>query len=211
MNEDSAGDKDANNRTLVQKIPWALIWFRALAGLSPWICALFGWSMWIAAVLIPLALLSDIFDGVIARAQGVATELLRRADGWSDLTFVLSFTAYVIIMRWEVLAPLFPWIAAVGVYKAIGTAHDFMRYGRGAAFHFWSAKLWALPYYALLFELVIGREQLWFFWPTIIMGFIAITEEFVAVRLIPVWMHDQPNVVSAVKAYREMVDNAKRK
>lgn len=173
-----------------------------MCGLAPWLCHSLGWSMWIPACLIPIALLSDIFDGILARRWGVVSVLMRRADGWADLAFVLSYTAFVLIFRYEVLAPVLWAIIAIGVYKGISTAHDFMRYGRGAAFHFWSAKLWALPYYAVLFELLVGHEDLWFFWPTIGMGVIAITEEFIAVRLIPVWMQDQPNVFAAFKKYR---------
>lgn len=158
--------------------------------------------MWVAAVLIPIALLSDIFDGILARRWGVVSVLLRRADGWADLVFVLSYTAFVLVFRFDMLAPVIWAIVAIGVYKGISTAHDFLRYGRGASFHFGSAKLWALPYYAVLFELLIGHEPLWFFWPTIVMGIIAITEEFIAVRLIPVWMQDQSNIFAALKAFR---------
>lgn len=121
---------------------------------------------------------------------------------------MLSCTAFVLIFRFELLVPVIWAIVAIGIYKGISTAHDFMRYGRGAAFHFWSAKLWALPYYAVLFELLIGHEPLWFFWPTIVMSVIAITEELVAVRLIPVWMRDQPNIFAALKAYREHSESA---
>ena len=189
---------------LKSKIPWAFVWFRGLCGLAPWVFQLNGWSMWIPALLIPLALLSDIYDGILARRWNVVSVLLRRADGWADLIFVLSYTAYVLIFRFDLLAPVLWTIVAIGVYKAVSTAHDFMRYGRGAAFHFWSAKLWALPYYAVLFELLIGHEHLWFFWPTILMGIVAITEGFIAVRLIPVWMHDQPNIFAALRAYKAM-------
>ena len=189
-------------QSLKPVIPWAFVWFRGLCGLAPWLCYLFGWSMWVPAMLIPAALLSDIYDGILARRWNVVSVLLRRADGWADLVFVLSYTAFALIFRSEMLAPYLWAIIALGLCKGASTAHDFMRYGRGAAFHFWSAKLWALPYYAVLFELLIGHEPLWFFWPTIVMGMVAISEEFIAVRLIPVWMQDQPNVFAAVKAYR---------
>lgn len=186
----------------VARLPWFLIWFRAACALAPWLCAATGLPMAIAAILIPLALISDIFDGIIARRHGVATVLLRRADGWADLAFVLSCTLFCLIFRQALLGPYMPAIIGLALYKGISTAHDFLRYGRGAAFHFWSAKLWAIPYYALLFELLIGHQPLWMIWPTIIMGVIAITEEFVAVRLIPVWMHDQPHIFAAISAWR---------
>lgn len=159
--------------------------------------------MEIAAILIPLALASDIFDGVIARANNAASELLRRADGWADLCFVLSYTAFCLMLRQDMLGVYMPAIIGLALYKGLSTIQDFMRYGRGAAFHFWSAKLWAIPYYGLLYELIVGHEPLLMIWPTVIMGFIAVTEEFIAVRIIPVWMHDQPHILAAVRAWRD--------
>jgi len=188
---------------IVQTIPWMLIWFRALAGASPWICHILGLPMAIAAWLIPLALLSDIYDGILARRMGVATELLRRADGWADLIFVLSYLFFALIFRQDLLAPYMPWVIGLGIYKIISTAHDFYRYGRGSAFHFWSSKLWAIPFYGLLFELIIRHDSLWMFWPTFIMGVVAITENFIAVELVPEWMLDQPHIFAARKAYKE--------
>ena len=52
--------------------------------------------------------------------------------------------------------------------------------------------------------ITIGHAPLWFFWPTIFMGLIATTEGFIAVRLIPVWMQDQPNIFAALRAYRAL-------
>jgi len=182
---------------------WSLTVFRAVAGTAPWVALALHAPIWIPAALIPLALASDIFDGILARRWGIASTRLRRADGWADLCFVLSYTAFCLLFRQETLAPYAMPIAGLALLKLAATTQDFLRYGRGAAFHFWSAKLWALPYYALLFELIADTGTAWFFWPTFIMGLIAIAEEMVAVRLIPVWMHDQPHILAALRAARK--------
>ncbi|MBA3068851.1 MAG: hypothetical protein FP825_10250 [Hyphomonas sp.] len=187
---------------LQKQIVWGLTLFRAGAGVVPWVLAWSGGLTWIAAALILPALLSDIFDGILARRWGLASTLLRRADGWADLCFVLSYTAFCLVFRWPQLQPFALPVLVLGGFKLASTAQDFLRYGRGAAFHFWSAKLWALPYYALLFELVADLGTVWFFWPTFVMGLVAITEEMVAVLLIPVWLHDQPHILAALKTAR---------
>ncbi len=188
---------------LLDRLPWALILFRAAVAPAPWLAWLIGSGELIAAALIPLALLSDVFDGIIARRRGVATELLRRADGWADLAFVLSYAAYALVRHGEALEGWWVWIAALGAYQLAATAHDFLRYGRGACFHFYSAKLWAIPFYGVLFQLTAGFEP-WLIGPTIVMGFISLTERIVAVRLIPVWLQDQPHVFAALKTYEAM-------
>jgi len=192
-----------------KKVVWGLTLFRAAAGIVPWVMALSGGPAWIAAALILPALLSDIFDGILARRWGLASTLLRRADGWADLCFVLSHTAFCLVFHWPLLQPLALPILLLGSFKLASTVQDFARYGRGAAFHFWSAKLWALPYYALLFELVANLGTVWFFWPTFVMGIVAITEEMVAVRLIPVWLQDQPHIFAALRtAQRQRTSQA---
>ena len=188
---------------LLDRLPWLLVLFRAACAPAPWLAWLFGAAELIVAALIPLALLSDVFDGIVARRRGVATELLRRADGWADLAFVLSYTGYVLLRHGEALDGWWPWIAALGGYQLLATAQDFLRYGRGACFHFNSSKLWAIPFYGVLFQLVAGLQP-WLIGPTIVMGFITLTERIIAVRLIPVWLQDQPHIFAALKTYREM-------
>ena len=40
-----------------------------------------------------LAILSDIFDGIIARRLGVSTPQLRQADSWADIWLFFLFSA----------------------------------------------------------------------------------------------------------------------
>ncbi len=187
----------------LDRLPWILVLFRALCAPAPWIAWALGAGEMIAAALIPLALVSDIFDGIIARQRGVSTVLLRRADGWADLTFLLSYIGFVLLVHGDALAGWWGWIAAIAVYQGLATAQDFLRYGRGSCFHFWSAKLWALPFYGVLFQLIAGFEP-WLIGPTIVLGFIHLTEKVIAVRLIPVWLQDQPHIFAALHTYRSM-------
>lgn len=178
---------------VLDRLPWLLVLFRAACAPAPWLAWLFGAGELIAAALIPLALLSDVFDGIVARRRGLATELLRRADGWADLAFVLSYTGNALLRHGE----------ALGGYQLLATAQDFARYGRGACFHFYSSKLWAIPFYGVLFQLTAGLQP-WLIGPTIVMGFITLTERIIAVRLIPIWLQDQPHIFAALRSYQEM-------
>ncbi|HEY8616834.1 CDP-alcohol phosphatidyltransferase family protein [Phenylobacterium sp.] len=71
----------------VQAVPRLLIWFRLAAGLAMLaLAAAFDHEARAAAVvLLGLGVLSDIFDGVIARRLGVATAELRTFDSRTDL------------------------------------------------------------------------------------------------------------------------------
>ncbi|MGJ3231545.1 MAG: CDP-alcohol phosphatidyltransferase family protein [Oceanicaulis sp.] len=192
---------------LLDRLPWLLVLFRAACAPAPWVAWLFGAGELIVALLIPLALLSDVFDGIVARRRGVATVLLRRADGWADLAFVLSYSAYALLRHGEALDGWWWGIAALAAFQLLATVQDFLRYGRGAAYHFYTAKLWAIPFYGVLFQLTAGFEP-WLIGPTLAMGYISLTEHVLATRLIPVWLVDQPHIVAALKTYRAMRDGA---
>ncbi|MEM1381623.1 MAG: CDP-alcohol phosphatidyltransferase family protein [Pseudomonadota bacterium] len=195
--------------TPIARVPWALIWFRAGAAFLPWICSAFGWPMEVALYAIPLALLSDIFDGKIARRYGTVTVLLRRADGWADNAFTLSYTAFVLIARWEVLEPYLGWIIALGLFRAARAGLDFWKYGRGSAYHLYAAKAWGLAYYTFL-ALVLAEGPFDFaMLAVLVLGFVNTTEGIVATLMTPVWIIDAPHVFAAIKKGRQAVQNTK--
>ena len=191
---------------LLDKTPWALTAFRAACAPAPWLLLMAGAPAWIAAALIPLALASDVFDGVIARARGVATVLLRRADGWADLAFTLSYAAFALSHHGDALAPHWPGLALLGALQGLAAIQDFARYGRGACYHFVSAKLWALPFYGLLAQLLLGQAPV-LIWPMLALGLYASLERLIATRLIPIWLQDQPHLLAALHTYWRRAEN----
>ncbi len=71
-------------------------------------------SRFLILALMYFGLLTDIFDGIIARKVGVSSEKLRRLDSQTDLVFWLSlgFAAYflnseLIIKEWKGVALIF--------------------------------------------------------------------------------------------------------
>ena len=160
---------------------------------------LLGAPLAMAAALVPLALLSDIFDGKIARAQGTVTELLRRADGWADNAFTLSYSLFVLIFYWQVLAPYAPAIAALGGLRGARAVLDFIRYGRGSAYHLYSAKAWGLSFYLVLFLILTGGPLGAAMTVMIVLGLINTVEGMIATALIPHWIYDAPHLVAALR------------
>ena len=183
-------------------IPWALIWFRACAAFVPWFGAVFSAPEVIAASIVPLALLSDILDGKIARAQGSVTELLRRADGWADHLFVVSYTVYVAVFHFHTLAPWAGLILVLVVVRIGRAVLDFWKYGRGSAYHFYSAKAWGLAYYSLLFLILMGWPTEMAMVATLTLGFVNTVEGIIATLYIERWIYDAPHVVAAIKKGR---------
>ncbi|MEO5499943.1 MAG: CDP-alcohol phosphatidyltransferase family protein [Ginsengibacter sp.] len=75
------------------KIPIALIIFRFIIGLAVIVLSAIQISNYIqiAILFFTIGLLTDIFDGIIARQLNVSTQRLRRLDSSVDQVFFISF------------------------------------------------------------------------------------------------------------------------
>ena len=91
----------------MRRAPWILVIFRLLAAPGLIALALSGLSSGVAAaLLLSLAVLSDIFDGVIARRMKVVTPALRTWDSRADVVFWLGATAALLLMHPALLPSL---------------------------------------------------------------------------------------------------------
>lgn len=93
--------------------------------------------------LVLVAFASDYFDGVIARALGVATRALRQADSAVDTCFYLALAGATWQLHGEVLARHVPALAACLGTLGAWYVLDLVRWHAVAGFHAWSAKLFA--------------------------------------------------------------------
>jgi phosphatidylglycerophosphate synthase len=149
-------------------------------------------SRWLAGVL-TLGLLTDIFDGVIARRLGVATDRLRRYDSFADTVFYLA----VLVGAWR----LFPdvilahavGIGLVAAMEAGRFVFDYLKFRREASYHFYSAKLWGLSLF-IGFFLLFAFSNSGGLWLAIAFGLIPQVEGFAASLITPVWVRDVPSV-----------------
>ena len=90
----------------------ALITLRFLLGPMLILDALDGRTgIWFGVGLV-VALLSDVFDGVVARRLGVATPRLREADSWVDGWFCSCVVVCLFLARRHAVAAFWPWMLA---------------------------------------------------------------------------------------------------
>ncbi|HOY97688.1 MAG TPA: CDP-alcohol phosphatidyltransferase family protein, partial [Catalimonadaceae bacterium] len=76
------------------KLPIALIYSRLVLGILVMVLSLNHVEHYrvMAIVILTTGLLTDIFDGIIARRLNVSTQTLRRLDSTVDQVFFVSFT-----------------------------------------------------------------------------------------------------------------------
>jgi phosphatidylglycerophosphate synthase len=128
----------------VRRVPWSLVILRAGAALALAIGLVAGGlgDRRVLALFV-IAFVSDYFDGVIARAYGVATRRLRQADSLVDTLFYLMLAAVTYRLHPDVIRRHTTAIGICVGTLAVWTLLDLLRWRAAAGFHAFSAKLFA--------------------------------------------------------------------
>jgi phosphatidylglycerophosphate synthase len=154
-----------------------------------------------AACLIA-ALLSDIFDGVIARRLGVATPGLRRLDSIADTLFYAACIGALWLLYPRTLAAhATPLLVLLGL-ELLRYGFDLLKFGREASYHMWSSKLWGLLLFLAFFSLlVLGRDS-WLVDAAIVVGIVADLEGLMISWVLPHWRTDVASLLHASRIKR---------
>jgi len=183
---------------MAKHIPAALIAFRAL---MIFVVPVLGWYRHgtLLALVILLATLSDIFDGIIARRLGVSTTNLRKADSTVDLIFWLaSMTALNFLRPDDVMRNfIIVWYAIAA--EIIEQLICILRFRRMTATHARSAKFMGLCLLVGMIVLALGGSSMLAFWIIGIGITVSVFDGCAIVVLLPYWEADVP---SAWEAWR---------
>ena len=125
-------------------VPFSLVGLRLVLGPVLLFGAAHAWTGAALVSILSVGVLSDIFDGVIARRLGVATPVLRQADSAVDIVFWLCVLGAAqertggLIMRYGLL------ISILFFFEVMCQLLSFARFRRPPATHTFAAKLWGL-------------------------------------------------------------------
>lgn len=128
----------------LRRIPLALVALRLVLAPTILLIAFIEPNAAAFGTCLVLAFLSDYFDGAIARRLGVATEFLRRADSVADSAFYLCTAAAIALTAPEVLVRHWAALAVLFLLEVTRYVVDFRKFGKEAAYHMWSSKLWGV-------------------------------------------------------------------
>lgn len=180
----------------MRRLPWALVIFRLVATPVLVLLGLMGPAQGpAAAALLSLAVLSDIFDGVIARRMKVATPALRTWDSRADVIFWLGATAALLLMHPSLLAPLASPALVLASLEAANHVFSFVKFRREASPHHWLSKLFCLALWALFAQLFLTGRADWLLWATFGLGVISQIEAFAITLRLKAWRCDVPTVL----------------
>ena len=178
--------------------PQLLIAFRAACAPAIFVLACFRFDGLLLAGVLFAALVSDIFDGVLARRAGTATPALRRADTIVDTIFYLAAGIALYVKIPDVYDNLWWSLLALCVIHLSRTTLELTKYGRIAAYHMWSSKVLGLLLAGALGVAFVTEQPpmllAWAVW-------LAIANElegFAASAILPAWRNDVPSLWHAL-------------
>ena len=144
-----------------------------------------------------IAVLSDIFDGIIARRLKVSTVQLRQADSWADICLYLS----VAISAWLVYPQVIinfrlPLLSVIAI-QLILFAISLIKFQKFPSFHTYTAKAWGLTLLVATVGL-FGFSYANTLWLPIIFCWINSLEEIAMTLILPIWQCDVLSIFHAV-------------
>ena len=191
-------------------LPYVLILLRALSAVFIPICAValtHPGSLIVALVWI--GLVSDIFDGIIARGMGIATARLRQLDSQVDAVFWLAILITALALHFEGMAQHLGWVAGLVVVEAVIYAVNFARFGRAGSTHAYSAKLFGLFLLAAFSEVFLTGFAGGWFQAMLVVGTVAQLEGLAIALALPSWRHDVKSIFFVWLARRDESLSAK--
>ena len=182
------------------KIPLILIYSRIIFAALIILLAVFKIEYFrgIIITLIVLGLLSDIFDGIIARKLNISTQKLRRLDSSVDQVFWVA-----ILVSAYIVSPLFfrtnlVLIMIVVLLEAACYAISFIKFKKEVATHAIASKIWTLVLFATLLQVIAAGNSIVLFYICFSLGVITRLEIILILFILKDWTNDVPTVYHAV-------------
>ncbi len=182
----------------MKNIPFLLIYSRILFGIIIGILAFYkieNYSIWIV-ILMSLGLITDIFDGIIARKLNVSTEKLRIWDSNVDQFFWLIVIGSIFYLNIDFIKENILWIAIIVSLEILCYLVSYFKFKKSIATHSILAKFWTLALLGFLIDLVLNETSYILFMICVILGIISRIEIILIILKLKNWTTDVPSIFS---------------
>jgi phosphatidylglycerophosphate synthase len=189
-----------------QHIPWAMAAARAALGPVLIAGAACFWNGFALAGVVVAALLSDIYDGVLARRWGSDTAGVRLFDSMADTIFYLCTAAALWIGQPQMWRSNRGLLWALLGLEAARFAFDFVKFGKPASYHSYLAKTWGLVMaIAVVGVFAFGRRNV-LVPAALVLGILCDAEGLAMSLVLPAWRRDVKTLRAAWRVRMQIFD-----
>ena len=184
----------------MNQLPKALIYSRLLIGILIFLMSAIHIPNYriYAVLLFSTGLLTDIFDGIIARYLNVSTQHLRRLDSTVDMLFfvLVAFATFI-------ASPMFfigHYMEVIILFSLEGLTYliCFLKFRKEVATHSIASKIWALILFATLIQVMMTENSSVLFQVCFYIGIITRIEIIAIILLLRTWINDVPGIYQAI-------------
>lgn len=188
------------NQKWIEKTPFALIYLRLILGLMIIPMSYFKVENYvvIAIIFLSIGLLSDVFDGIIARKLNISTVKLRRLDSTIDVVFFLSFAVATYLQYPNYFALRSTELIVIAGMEALTYLVCFLKFKKEVATHSIGAKIWTILMFATLVEIILTCHSSILFYLFFIVGIITRLEIIAIILILKEWTNDVPSIFDAI-------------
>lgn len=188
-------------------LPYALIYSRIFLGLIIILIAfkqVNHHATWIVGIMI-FALLTDVFDGIIARKIGLNAEKIRTHDSNVDVIFWILTLFSIFYLNATFLMENIVLISIVVGLELCTYIVGFFKFKRTVATHSLMAKAWTISLLIFLIDLTLTSSANISFWICIILGIISRLEIISIILVLKKWTTDVPSLRAASRINKGLV------
>ena len=203
----------SGSQSLKRRIPWMMAGARAVLGPVIVIGERASWSGLTLAVIVVTALLSDIYDGVLARRWKCDTAAVRLFDSMADNVFYLGAAAALWMRHPQLMRSFAVPIGIVLGIEVLKLAFDCVKFGKPSSYHSYLAKSWGLVLattVVMSFAMSSGPVLRIFWWVALAFGVLACLEGLTMSLIMPEWRHDLKTIPRAVALRKRILLDRRR-
>lgn len=186
---------------LMKHIPVALIYSRLFIGFGIILLSVFHVAHYsfFAVTLLSIGLLTDVFDGIIARKLNISSERLRRLDSGIDQVFFISVAVATYIQCPDFFKANLVKLIILGAFEASTYILSYIKFKKEIATHSIGAKIWTLTIFASLVEIMVHCQSVVLFELCFWIGLATRLEILAIVFTLKKWTNDVPSFYHAIK------------
>lgn len=140
---------------------------------------------WFLVTILWIGLLSDIFDGIIARYLGVADNRFRKWDAQADVLFWLAAGVCIWMLNGRLLHEHLYWIITSFILEPVSDLINLFKFRKSGCAHNWLSKLWGIILLITFTSLLRGEEPLLLFRICLLLGGISQIDRIIISSLLP--------------------------